>query len=717
MLGVSPATLRRWSVAGQDRDVHDARRAPPLRPLDPRAPPAGCRRTASSRSPSWAGRPTGWSRSCGTTSSAVCPDVSWLDGADQQTLAGARPRGPGHGRRRARLRRRCVPPGAGGRAGPGPAGRRAARAAVAERRGGNLGETVATFQRCRSLLLDLLGELACRHGLATPATTRMLARANDAGDRLVVALVLGARRGHPSRCTALRVTRRVPFPGRGLAAPASVIDRAVSAWSVTTSMRLVSSPARRSMICWSRLASTSRRSSSDSSALARPQRSRRYWCRPSDSIRLRSAHESSCSKGGLAGVGAAVGQRRPDRAAGRLGEPVDGAQVLGGAGTGLVEGVGGAARGPLLPVDRVDAAQHRLEVLTGRPGRLLQHAQGHARGVGDGQELGDAVQPDPVAVEAAGAAAWSCSRGRRAGGAFTGGRVGGRRSTTRDVTVRSSSRAPASLTGQRVVVRRSADDPQGARACAGQGTTSERARDSTRMVTETPRSRRAGPIIGSSASPTTTTTAVRPSGVPVPGASRHCADAAPGGGGCRGSSRPAPARSRCSAAPTPPPPGVGRVVEGVGRAEGRTVGDVEQPHPGQVGRGDGHGAGDEQHRDEGQPEDEQADRPVLVAPAARLVARSAAGAASRQPPEPVDRGQVARADRHRQRDDVAHERGHQRQRHPHRRGGLDPPVRAQARGCRRRRWSAGRSPRTQWSRKAIRAAAWRARRPRHRRRR
>ena len=60
---------------------------------------------------------------------------------------------------------------------------------LAERRGGNLGETVATFQRCRSLLLDLLGELACRHGLGTPAATRMLARANDAGDRLVVALV------------------------------------------------------------------------------------------------------------------------------------------------------------------------------------------------------------------------------------------------------------------------------------------------------------------------------------------------------------------------------------------------------------------------------------------------------------------------------------------------------------------------------------------------
>jgi hypothetical protein len=35
----------------------------------------------------------------------------------------------------------------------------------------------------------VLGELACRHGLSTAATTRMLARANDAVDRLVLALI------------------------------------------------------------------------------------------------------------------------------------------------------------------------------------------------------------------------------------------------------------------------------------------------------------------------------------------------------------------------------------------------------------------------------------------------------------------------------------------------------------------------------------------------
>ena len=47
------------------------------------------------------------------------------------------------------------------------------------------------------------------------------------------------------------------------------------------------------------------------------------------------------------------------------------------------------------------------------------------------------------------------------------------------------------------------------------------ASERTEILTDTPRSRRAGPIIGSSASPMSATTAVRPSGVPVPGASRQ----------------------------------------------------------------------------------------------------------------------------------------------------------------------------------------------------
>lgn len=188
MLGVSPATLRRWSVAGK---------------IVTFTTPGGHRRYARSTLehllPDTASTEPSIAALGGSTDrvveilrasiSNVCPDVAWLDDADEQT---------------------CVVLALGGRTlvdgvigyvdGASRREREAALAPAlqaaalhgrfARRRGGNLGETVAAFQRCCSLLLDVLGELACRHGLATPATTRMLARANDAADRLVVALVL-----------------------------------------------------------------------------------------------------------------------------------------------------------------------------------------------------------------------------------------------------------------------------------------------------------------------------------------------------------------------------------------------------------------------------------------------------------------------------------------------------------------------------------------------
>ncbi|HET7821115.1 MAG TPA: helix-turn-helix domain-containing protein [Ornithinibacter sp.] len=187
MLGVSTATLRRWSVAGK---------------IETFTTPGGHRRYARSTLEHLLPRAAGGEQSLASLGgsadrvvevlraniAAVCPDVSWLDGADQQTLSGLA------------LAGRAMVDGVLGyvdgasrrerEAALAPALRAAElHGRLAERRGGNLGETVATFQRCRSLLLDLLGELACRHGLGTPAATRMLARANDAGDRLVVALV------------------------------------------------------------------------------------------------------------------------------------------------------------------------------------------------------------------------------------------------------------------------------------------------------------------------------------------------------------------------------------------------------------------------------------------------------------------------------------------------------------------------------------------------
>jgi excisionase family DNA binding protein len=187
MLGVSTATLRRWSVAGK---------------IETFTTPGGHRRYARSTLehllPSGVGGELSVASLGGSADrvveilraniAVVCPDVSWLDGADQQTL------------RSLALGGRAMVDGVLGyvdgvsrrerEAALAPALRAAEmHGRLAEHRGGNLSETVATFQRCRSLLLDLLGELACRHGVGTPAATRILARANDAGDRLVVALV------------------------------------------------------------------------------------------------------------------------------------------------------------------------------------------------------------------------------------------------------------------------------------------------------------------------------------------------------------------------------------------------------------------------------------------------------------------------------------------------------------------------------------------------
>jgi hypothetical protein len=187
MLGVSPATLRRWSVAGK---------------VETFTTPGGHRRYARSTlehllpggtgpQPSVAALGGSYDRVAATlrtSLAATVPELPWLDRTDEQTM------------RLLALAGRAMVDGVLGyvdgtsrrqrESALAPALQAAAwHGHLARRRGSNLGETVAAFQRCRSLLLDLLGELACQHGLATPATTRLLARANDATDRLVVALV------------------------------------------------------------------------------------------------------------------------------------------------------------------------------------------------------------------------------------------------------------------------------------------------------------------------------------------------------------------------------------------------------------------------------------------------------------------------------------------------------------------------------------------------
>lgn len=60
---------------------------------------------------------------------------------------------------------------------------------LAAEHGGGLCELLAGFHRFRGVLDDDVSELACQTGLTTAEATHLLARANDAVDRLIVAIV------------------------------------------------------------------------------------------------------------------------------------------------------------------------------------------------------------------------------------------------------------------------------------------------------------------------------------------------------------------------------------------------------------------------------------------------------------------------------------------------------------------------------------------------
>jgi hypothetical protein len=187
MLGVSPATLRRWSAAGKVRAF---------------TTPGGHRRYAESTIRQLLGRAArldlsldglGESpeRVAGLVHRHLSPmsaGISWLptvspDG--RRVLAHA-----GTAMVEGLLRyvegsteHECT-------AAIGPALEAAAlHGRLAAQHGGDLGETLEAFHRFRGVLVDDLADLACRHGLATPEATWILTRANDGVDRLIVALV------------------------------------------------------------------------------------------------------------------------------------------------------------------------------------------------------------------------------------------------------------------------------------------------------------------------------------------------------------------------------------------------------------------------------------------------------------------------------------------------------------------------------------------------
>lgn len=187
MLGVSPATLRRWSAAGQ---------------IEAFTTPGGHRRYARSMlerllhrgetaQPSAAALGESAPRMVQVVRRhlhAACEGLSWVEGVDDETrcVLGLAGRAMVDGllgyidapSQRERLR--AIEPAMEAAALHGR---------VAARCQGDLGETVAAFHRFRGLFVDDLADLACQHDLGTQETTRLLGRANDGVDRLIVALV------------------------------------------------------------------------------------------------------------------------------------------------------------------------------------------------------------------------------------------------------------------------------------------------------------------------------------------------------------------------------------------------------------------------------------------------------------------------------------------------------------------------------------------------
>ncbi len=187
MLGVSSATLRRWSAAGK---------------IEAFTTPGGHRRYARSMIQQLLHRSAGGEASVSELGESpvrmagivqghvatACSGISWLGAADEET------------RRLLALSGFVMVDGLLGyidAASPRdedaairPAEEAAAlHGRIAARHRGDLCETVAAFHRFRDLLIDDISELACQRGLGTSETTRILARANSGVDRLVVALV------------------------------------------------------------------------------------------------------------------------------------------------------------------------------------------------------------------------------------------------------------------------------------------------------------------------------------------------------------------------------------------------------------------------------------------------------------------------------------------------------------------------------------------------
>jgi len=189
LIGVSPATLRRWSAAG---DV-EAFTTPGGHRRFARSTILGMLPSARRQRPSMerlGETPEHMTRVVRRHLAHACHGVSWLADLDEDELEPLRDHGrriagsllafidatTSEGRRSAMLKASTA---------AAEYGRLAALGS------GEIGETVAAFLRFRMLFLDELAQVARRRGLDTNESTTLLVTATQAIDQLLVALMNG----------------------------------------------------------------------------------------------------------------------------------------------------------------------------------------------------------------------------------------------------------------------------------------------------------------------------------------------------------------------------------------------------------------------------------------------------------------------------------------------------------------------------------------------
>ena len=201
MLGVSPATLRRWSAAGEVEAFttpggHRRFALSMLRALLPHAEDAPVRLAALGESPERmvrvmrrrarsAARESAWVTALSAEDRAVLRDSSRV--LTEQLVAHLDATSEGARREALRRAEDAV----------------AQQALLALRRQGCLADLVDVFLRFRASFVRELADAAVRHGLSASEATTLLTRGGEAADRVLAALVASYGAGELTRTSVV----------------------------------------------------------------------------------------------------------------------------------------------------------------------------------------------------------------------------------------------------------------------------------------------------------------------------------------------------------------------------------------------------------------------------------------------------------------------------------------------------------------------------------